>query len=266
MPFATNAIDGLRVYYEDDGGAGPPVVFLSGLSGPVSLFRSWGISMALGGDSRRIYIDHRGHGRSDKPHAPEAYATPLRVADVVAALDAIGVEQAHFIGASWGARLAFGVGDHASERVLSLTMGGQTPYAMNPDGPLVRAVTKSMEAAPAERMGAWVSVLVAFGMDETAARELEDNDAQAISAAWRGALTEGAAARNLSAWNVPCLVYAGSEDADFFAGAKRAAGEIPGAHFVALEGLNHVQAHANVDEVLPHIRSMINGSTAGRRD
>ena len=259
MPFATNEKDGHRVYFEDDGGTGPPVVFLAGLSNPLSLFRDWGISVALGQDYRRVYIDHRGHGRSDKPHAPEAYTTPLRVADVVAALDAIGLEKAHFIGASWGARLVFGVGDYAGERVLSLTMGGQVPYPMDPDGPIVKAITHALEVAPVEGMRVFTRALMDFGLDEAQARELEDNDAEAIRAAWMGALMEGAAARKLSEWSVPCLLYVGAEDPDFFAGAKRAAEEIPGAEFVALEGLGHMQAHANVDQVLPHIRRLIDG-------
>ena len=72
-------------------------------------------------------------------------------------------------------------------------------------------------------------------------------------------VVEGAAARDLSSWDVPCLIYAGTEDADFFAGAKRAASEIPNARFVALEGLNHLENHANVDQILPHIRHMIDG-------
>jgi pimeloyl-ACP methyl ester carboxylesterase len=76
---------------------------------------------------------------------------------------------------------------------------------------------------------------------------------------WNSSLIEGNAARNLSEWDVPCLVYVGAEDADFFVGAKRAANEIPSAHFVALEGLNHLQTHANVDQVLPHVRRMIHG-------
>ena len=54
--------------------------------------------------------------------------------------DELRIERSHFIGASWGARLLFDVGEHAPERVLSLTMGGQSPYAMNPNSTGVRMV------------------------------------------------------------------------------------------------------------------------------
>ncbi len=118
MPFATNARDASSVYFEDDGGDGAPVVILGGLLDPIELVRGAPIARALGelsDEFRLIYVDHRGHGRSDKPHEAEAYAMRLRVADVGAVLDALGIERAHFVGISWGGRLCFGIGEHAPE-------------------------------------------------------------------------------------------------------------------------------------------------------
>ena len=92
--YATNALDASRVYFKDDGGEGAPVVILGGFMDPVELVRDTPIARALdemSGEFRLIYIDHRGHGRSDKPHDPEAYAMPLRVADVVAVLDELAI-------------------------------------------------------------------------------------------------------------------------------------------------------------------------------
>lgn len=76
---------------------------------------------------------------------------PLRAADVVAVLDVLGLERAHFIGTSWGGCLCFGIGEHAPERVFSLTAGGQQPYAIDPDGPLTRAVGEGILAAQPRR-------------------------------------------------------------------------------------------------------------------
>ena len=39
MPYARNALDGTRLYYEDDGGAGVPVAILGGFLDPVDLVR-----------------------------------------------------------------------------------------------------------------------------------------------------------------------------------------------------------------------------------
>ena len=106
MPYARNALDGRRVYFEDDGGVGAPVVLHGGIIDPVGLVRESNIAQALRKLSteefRLIYVDHRGVGLSDKPHEVEAYAMKLRVADAVAVLDELGIERAHFIGNSWG--------------------------------------------------------------------------------------------------------------------------------------------------------------------
>src|SRR5215210_2616163 len=147
MPFATNARDGRRVYFEDDGGVGTPVVILGGFLDPIDLVRGAPIAralQALSDEFRLIYVDHRGHGRSAKPHEAKAYAMPLRVADVVAVLDELGIERAHFIGISWGGRLCFGIGEYTRERALSLVVIGQQPYAIRPDGPLARVVEEAL--------------------------------------------------------------------------------------------------------------------------
>jgi len=100
------------VYFEDEGGDGAPVVVHGGFLDSVADLRSSAIAGRLpAGESRLVYVDHRGLGRSDKPHDIEAYAMPLRVADAVAVLDGLGLERAHFIGMSWGGRLGFGSGN-----------------------------------------------------------------------------------------------------------------------------------------------------------
>jgi len=256
MPFAHNAVDSLRVYFEDDGGDGPPVVILNGLGDPIASSRRWGISNSLAAGYRIILVDHRGHGQSDKPHTPEAYTTPLRVADVVAVLDALHIERAHFIGASWGARLLFGVGEHARGRTRSLTMGGQTPFAMNRESRGVRMVTQAF--ASGSSMADFLDALGGFGDVDAEVRSYTlANDFDALAAAWHAAMEEGAVAEDLVKWDVPCLIYAGSEDLDFFEGAKRAAAEIPGARFVALQGLSHLEAHENVEDILPHMKRFL---------
>jgi pimeloyl-ACP methyl ester carboxylesterase len=75
MPYARNPIDGTRVYFEDDGGGGAPVVLYGGLVDSVEAVRLSPIAQALPADRfRLVYVDHRGVGRSDKPHERAAYA------------------------------------------------------------------------------------------------------------------------------------------------------------------------------------------------
>jgi pimeloyl-ACP methyl ester carboxylesterase len=152
VPYAKNALDGSRVYFEDDGGTGAPVVLHGGSLDSVATVRDLDLAQALRDEFRLIYVDHRGLGRSDKPHDTDAYEMPLRVADALAVLDELGIERAHFIGMSWGGRLGFGIGEHAPQRVLSLVIGGQQPYRW-PDSPLTRLVTDGL--IEARRRKAW---------------------------------------------------------------------------------------------------------------
>jgi pimeloyl-ACP methyl ester carboxylesterase len=268
MPYARNALDGHRVYFEDDGGDGAPVVLHGGIIDSVDLVRGSNIAQALQElpeEFRLIYADHRGVGRSDKPHEAEAYATPLRVADAVAVLDELGIKRAHFIGNSWGGRLGFGIGEHAPERVLSLVIGGQQPYAIDPNGPLAHAVTETLAESRREgTMEPFVEMLESFAgtrfPDTLRARWL-DNDPVAIEAAWSAAVAEGAISEDLRRWQIQCLIYVGAGDVDFHDQARHAAGEIPRAEFISVEEVEHVEAHlAQVDPVLPAVLRTLRGN------
>jgi len=228
MPYANNALDGGRVYFKDGGGEGAAVVFHGGLLDSVDLVRASHLARALQElpeEFRLIYVDHRGLGRSDKPHDAEAYAMPLRAADAVAVLDELGIERAHFIGNSWGGRLGFGIGEHAPERVLSLVIGGQQPYAIDPDGPLAHAVTQTLAESRREgTLEPFVEALESFAggrfPDALRVRWL-DNDPVAIEAAWSAALAEGEISEDLGAWEVRCLIYVAAGDVDFHDQARR---------------------------------------------
>lgn len=103
MPYATNRTDGVRTYFEDDGGDGPPILFYAGLGDPLEYSRANRLTDALRPEYRLIFADHRGHGRSDKPHDEASYDLRTRVGDVLAVLDTVGIERTHFFGFSWGA-------------------------------------------------------------------------------------------------------------------------------------------------------------------
>lgn len=259
MPDARNASDGSRVYFEDDGGAGSPVVFLGGFLDTVALGRRSPLGEALQAraeEFRLIFVDHRGHGRSDKPHDAQAYAMPLRVADVVAVLDALALDRAHFVGVSWGGRLCFGIGEHAPERVRSLVIVGQQPYAIDPGGPLIGVVGEALAASRKQGIEALVrafEAVVGRYPDDVRAMYLA-NDAAAMRAAFDAAMAEGAVARELCAWRIRCLICIAAEDVDFYQQGRRAAEEIPNAEFVSLDGLRHLDVDtAEVDPILPAV-------------
>src|SRR4051812_35594588 len=136
MPYATN--DGVRIHYHVEGN-GPSVVLQAGFTLDMHAWYEWGYVDALQPDYQLILIDPRGHGRSDKPHDPTAYEMSLRAADVLAVLDDLGVEQAHYLGYSMGGRIGFDTAKLAPERLRSLMIGGSSPFAAS--GEANRTVT-----------------------------------------------------------------------------------------------------------------------------
>ena len=255
MPSATNRLDGRRVYFEDDGGEGAPVIVVGGFLDPIGLVRTAPISRALQGvadEFRLIFVDHRGHGRSDKPHETKDYEMAVRVADVVAVLDELDIRRAHVVGISWGGRLCFGLGEHAPERVRSLVVIGQQPYAIDPDGPLARVVGKGLAAS--EEQGIEPLVLafeaIAGRYPDPVRVAYLSADAAAMRAAWTAAMAEGAVGEDLGSWRTPCLICVAADDVDFFDQARRAADEIPDARFLSIEGTDHLGVDtARVDPV-----------------
>lgn len=263
MPYATNGLDEVRTYFEDWPGEGSPVLVYTGLGDPIEDAQENPLVCALAADHHMYFADHRGHGRSDKPHEEASYGLTTRVADMVAVLDHIGLERVHVLGFSWGARLGFAIGEHAPERVLSLALCGNQPFAWEQSWPFVPLATKAFGEAGNHGMQAFIDTLeTAFG-DELSAitrQRILANDPKAMRAAWRSALAEGPIAADLSAWRVPCLIYMAAGE-DMFENAQRAAAEIPTARFLALEGHTHLSAPFEVDQVLPAVRALFAAAT-----
>jgi pimeloyl-ACP methyl ester carboxylesterase len=261
MPYATNPVDGVRTYFEDAGGGGSPLLFYSGFADPLDVARSSRLARALSGAYRLVFADHRGQGGSDKPQEATDYALETRVGDAVAILDALSIERAHFLGSSWGARLGFALGEHARERLLSLVLCGNQPYAWNLESPTAQAVAAAVTASRREGMKGFVETFEsALGYrfpEPERTWTLEKNEPAALEAAWRSAQVEGRISRDLSAWRVPCLICAGDAD-EMHDDAKRAAEEIPAARFVSLAGHSHISAFYEADDLLlPHILELL---------
>jgi len=265
LPHATNPGDGVRTYFEDSGGEGAPVLFYTGFADPLEVATASRLARALIGEFRLIFADHRGQGGSDKPYDASSYALPTRVGDVIAVLDGLGIERAHFLGSSWGARLGYALGEHAPERVLGLVLCGNQPYAWNLESPTAHAVAAAIAASRQEGMNGFVETFEsALGYrfpEPERTWTLEKNDPDALEAAWRSVHVEGAVSEDLSRWQVPCLICAGEAD-EMHDDARRAAAEIPGAKFVSLAGHSHISAFYEADDLLvPHILELLRTAT-----
>ncbi|HEX9824728.1 MAG TPA: alpha/beta fold hydrolase [Actinomycetota bacterium] len=257
----------MRTFFEDPGGGGPgpPVLVYPGFADPLEYAKASPLARGLGEDHRLIFADHRGQGRSDKPHDITSYALTTRVADATAILDALGIERAHYLGFSWGARLGFAIGEHAPERVLSLVLCGNQPYEWPARGAMLRAVSGAVAAGRERGMVAFVETwesLIGTAFLEPGRTWLLENDPLALDAAFRSIFVEGPISQNLGRWTVPCLIYAGADD-EMHRNAARAAEEIPSAIFVSLPGHTHFSAEHVADELLPRVRELLR--SAGSR-
>ena len=261
MPFATNPFDHVRTFFEDAGGPGAPVLVYPGFGDPLEYARASALSQALDDEFRLIFADHRGQGRSEKPHEVASYDLLTRVADVTAILDALEIQRTNFIGLSLGARLGFAVGQHAPKRVRSLVLCGNQPYAW-PTGPMIEAVSRAVAVGRTRGMNAFVEnweSSIGEQFPEPGRTWMLKNDPIALDALFESSIAEGAIADDFSTWSVPCLIYAGGED-EMHEGAARAAREIPGAVFLSLPGHTHYSADRVTDEVLPSVLELLRTS------
>jgi pimeloyl-ACP methyl ester carboxylesterase len=112
--------DGVTLAVRDEGD-GPAVVLLHGFPDSSHLWRHQ-IPVLVSAGVRAIAPDLRGFGESDKPEAVEDYAITRSVADVVAVLDALGLERTHVVGHDWGAVVAWALAAFVPARVDRLVV------------------------------------------------------------------------------------------------------------------------------------------------
>lgn len=122
-----------------DRGSGLPVLFHTGGGGDHLMWETAGYVAGLPG-YRHLLFDHRGHGESDKPTRVEAHAVGEYVADVIAVLDAVGVEQVAVVGYSDGAYIGYALAAAHPERVAAIVgIGAVSSSRPTPSQEMARA-------------------------------------------------------------------------------------------------------------------------------
>jgi pimeloyl-ACP methyl ester carboxylesterase len=120
MPHIT-AREGVRLYYEE-AGSGSAVVFVHEYAGD---YRSWEAQMRYFSRAHRcVSYSQRGYPPSDVPEQAARYGQDIARDDVLALMDALGIDKAHVVGHSMGAYTALHVGMQAPVRCLSVVAAG----------------------------------------------------------------------------------------------------------------------------------------------
>ena len=263
MPFLD--VNGTRLYYEDSGGSGEPVVFSHGLLWSCRMFDKQ--VAALKDRYRCIAYDHRGQGRSEVGGV-ETVDMETVYSDGVALIEKLGVGPCHFVGLSMGGFVGMRLAARRAELLRSLVL-----------------LETSADPEPAENVprykllnfvGRW------FGMRWVTGRVmpimfgrtfLEDASRSAERAVWERQLAEmrkdiwravnGVVRRKsvyeeLSLIRTPTLIMVGAEDtATVPAKSERIHGAIAGSRLVKLPRGGHTSSVEEAELINPELENFM---------
>jgi 3-oxoadipate enol-lactonase len=259
------SINGVRLYYEEQGSGAETIVLSHGLLWSGRMFDAQ--VRALRDRYRCITFDHRGHGRSEITRG--GYDMDTLTWDAATLIETLGAGPCHFVGLSMGGFAGMRLALRRPDLLRSLTL---IETSADPEPP---------ENAPRYRMlgmvARWVSMrLVAdrvmpimFGRKflEDPAREAErrewrerliGNDRVGIQRALRGVIERQGVHDQIDRITVPTLVMVGDQDmATPAAKAERIAGRIPGARLVTIPGAGHTSTAEEPEAVNAELVSFL---------
>jgi len=119
--------DRARIYYEEHGRGGTPLVLAYGIGGNADM---WDVNRdALAAHHRLVLWEPRGHARSDSPEDPARYSFQRWALDLKTVLDALKIRKAHVGGLSLGAGIATRFALRFPARVRSLVVTNSSSAA-----------------------------------------------------------------------------------------------------------------------------------------
>jgi len=225
--------DGVRLRYvlagPDDG---PPIALVHGYCSDYELNwvgTRWQETLTRAGHLV-VGLDCRGHGQSEKPHDPEAYARRTMADDVVRLLDHLDVAEADYLGYSMGARIGLEAVIAHPDRLRRAVLGGLGRWSSGDRADLI-----------ARRMRGDASVhdpVAEMFYQFAAARPINDLEALACCILGPQPPLTGP---ELAAISVPVAIMVGDQD-PIARGAPELAAQIPGARYIPITGRNHMNA------------------------
>jgi class 3 adenylate cyclase len=221
---------------------------------------------------RLILFDRRGCGLSDRLSEPPSLAE--EVADVVAVLDAAGSERAAILGYAAGGPLAITVATSLPERVMALVLYAamiRSSAAPDYDWAFSEEERERSLAQAAEHWGEGTNVAVVAPSRAADPRFVEwmgRLERLAVSPGTMVAMAKAAATADvrslLPSIRVPTLVMHRTDDPLIDVRHSRfAAGQIPGARYVELEGSDHFMTVGDTDAIVYEFEEFLTGGRRG---
>ncbi len=240
-------LPGVRTHYRWDGARDKPVVLLAhGLGANLEMWESQIPEFAR--HFKVLRLDQRGHGKSSVPPGP--YSIEQLGSDVVALIDALGIEKCCFCGLSMGGIIGQWLGVHAPERLSGLVLcntAAKIGSAESWNARIELVLKGGVEAAAPLVLERWFTPAYL----ERAPEVVESTRKMIVSTPAEGYIAGCAAVRDsdqretIRRTGVKTLVIAGSEDrVTPPSDGKYLADQIPGASYIELPAahLSNVEA------------------------
>jgi pimeloyl-ACP methyl ester carboxylesterase len=244
----------VEIYYETFGSSDDPaLVLVNGLGSQCINFAAEWCEMFVAEGYRVIRLDNRDVGLSSK--LPGVDYTPSDMADdVVAVLDAEGIDRAHVMGLSMGGMIVQRLAIDHPERLLTMTsvMSRTGEPGFGDSAPEALAV---LTAPPATSRDEYIeSHVAAIGIYGSKPEWIDDAETRARAAAaydrcfhpagigrqMAAVMRDGSRDDALRAVTVPALVMHGSRDTLIQpSGGRHTADVIPNARYIEIDGMGH---------------------------
>lgn len=263
QPLRRVPVDDIELQVRVDGSDGPWVVMVHALGANHTLWDA--AARHLAPRYRVARLDLRGHGGSSAPIG--AYSMLRLADDVAAAMDALQIPQAHYVGISLGGMIGQVMGVRHPERLLSLTLADtvdRTPLEAHPmwHERIGQAEAHGMAGLVEATLARWLTPEFRAAQPEESERirtMILDTPVHGYVGAALAILAFDMASA-IHRIQCPALVVVGDQDAGSpLPGARAMAAAIPGARLEVLPQAAHLapieraeRFHALLDAFLGH--------------
>ena len=255
MPYASHG--DVSLYYETFGDpARPALLLINGLGSQCINYKDEWCRMFTDAGFLVIRFDNRDVGLSTKfedAAGDPPYTLADMAGDALAVLDAAGVSRAHVMGLSMGGMIVQEMAITHPGRLLSMTSVMSTTGDADVGRPAPEALAVLTSPAPADREGVLARSVEANRVYGSPAQFDEERIRANAAAAYdrchhpqgqarqmKAIMAAGSRTAALREVTIPTLVLHGDRDRLVdISGGRRTAEAVPGARFVALEGMGH---------------------------
>ena len=257
MPHAD--VNGQRLFYEDSGGSGDPILFSHGFLMDHSMFDPQ--VEALSDRYRCIRWDERGFGQTVT--SPDAFSYWDSAGDALGLLDHLGIERAVLAGMSQGGFLSMRAALTTPERVRALILIDTQPGLEDPEklaGYDQLIAGWEAQGLTDEVAGVINAILLTGGWDGSA-RWIEKwraIDVGLLRQAYTTLTSRDEIWDRLGELTMPTLVVHGSDDTAIeLPIAEKYTAMIPGAELAVIDGAGHAANLTHPEQTNPHLERFL---------